>query len=396
VIVALADALSLLVPNKEETSLLRACVEADATALDAWASIGRVEPAVRHSRQALSAFLYYSLRGNDAVLRGAFGSRLRAAVVIEEVRWREYAHLSNAVLTSLVRAGITPAVIRGAALAETVYPHPASRHCDSIVLLVGRRELAEAVAQLRPIGFAPRSNATPDEVPLQHRGGMRLAVRTAVLVGPGFRVPIEEVWNRSIAADVTGVRVRRLSSADALLEVCVEGLVARRIRRADWALDAWHIAVRASDLSWDVLSDTAREAGAALPVLVALRYLTKALDAPVPSATLEALRVAARRASADVRETCLSATQRDRAVSPIRLVAACRSWRSRGLVVKWLLCPAAVAQALEPRLRGLPLWVAYARRLARILRSRLNRSSRSLARRATAGALRRQAPRRES
>jgi hypothetical protein len=382
-VVALADVLSLLAPNDEETSLLRACVNGDATALHDWARVPTLEPAVRHSRQVLAASLYRAVRRNEALSTSAFGSHLRAAVVVEEARWREYAHISSATLTSLLRAGITPAVIRGAALAETVYPDAASRHCDSIVLLVRPWDLDEAVTQLGSIGFVPHARAAPEEMPLKHRGGLRLALRTELLVSSMFRVPAEDIWDRSVAARVTGVPVRRLSSADALLEICMDGLVSRRLRGADWALDAWHVAVRGSDLRWDVLADSACRAGAALPVLVGLTYLAQALNAPVPSATLAALRAAARRASADVREACLYATQRHPGLSPIRLAAACRSWHSRALVLKWLLCPTAVARAYEPPLRGLPLSLAYARRLARIVSSRIRRGSRAFARTAT-------------
>lgn len=375
--VPLTDALSVLAPNPYETRLLQACLGQDEVQRHAWLTDPGRDTPVNATRKILAPLLYCSLRERGLLPRDGLGSYLRAAALNEEVRWSEYTRISRAALQTLAGTGITPIVVGGAALAETVYPDPAARHSDSILLLVP--DLRDAARQLEAQGFAPEPGPRSRETLLRHRSGLRLALRSELLASPIFQVPTTEVWVRSVVADVTGAPARRLSAADALLQVCVDGLVARNPRTAQWASDAWHVIVRSPDLSWDVIVDTARLAGAELPLVVALTYLADALAARVPQAPLETLGMAAARTNGAARDVCLYATRCPPLVPVPRLLAACRTWRSRALLIKWLLCPAPGALRLhEPTARYLPLPAAYAARLLRIALSRTRVATRRL------------------
>jgi hypothetical protein len=368
--IPLADALSVLAPHPRETQLLQACLQHGAVSPEAWATDADRERSITRTRQILAPLLAWSLRNRGSVPDGGLGSYLRAAALNEEVRWREYQQISHAALRSLGAAGITPVVVGGAALAETVYPYPAARHCDSLVLLVPGPDLLAAARHLEREGFVSEPGARSGTSKLRHSSGMRLFLRSQLLAAPMFRVPTEAVWSRAVVTDLARTRTRRLSSADALFQVCVDGLLMRNPRVAQWAADAWYVIDRSADLSWDSVVARAREARAELPLVVALRYLAEVLGAPVPAWARQTLGAAATRAGSSARDACLYATRRVPPIPGGRLLAACGTWQSRLLILKWLLCPAPEALRLyEPATRQRSLSAAYCLRFWRIARS---------------------------
>jgi hypothetical protein len=276
------DAQPPLTPTDEETALMRACVHGVMPTAAPTTTAAGLWP-------RLAAVLYHALRDAGALPRGPLASHLRAAAVGEALRWRAYVRISRDVLTALADEGVEPVVVRGAAVAEGVYPHPESRHCDSVTLLVRRRDMPAAIARLQREGFALDSATTSEECRLRHPSRMPLTLRTELLTEPDVQLAAADVWQRSVAADVTGVRVRRLSATDALLDICVSALETRPRSAADWAVDAWFIVVRATDVSWPAVHDVARHAGAAVPMRMALTYLADSLGAPVPQWILESL-----------------------------------------------------------------------------------------------------------
>lgn len=366
--VPLTDVLAVLTPGPVETRLVRACFGADEAGEEAWRGD---EVLASPAGQCLAALLCHALRERGGFPRGRVGAHLRAAAVAEDARSREYSRISRDLLRALREAGIVPLVVGGAALAETVYPHPATCHSDAITLVVRPADLIEAGRRLTREGFAGAASTGSDESRWRHPSGLPLQVRTHLLASSVFPVPADEVWERSIVAEVTGVQVRRLGTADALLQVCVDGLLEGTARSVRWVADAWHLVGRSADLHWDALVAVADRSGAQLPLLVALTYLADALHAPVPAETLAALGRGARRTGGAGRDTCLYATRCAARIPVARLLAACRSWRSLVLLLKWVVCPAAPAlRYQEPAARDLPLPAAHMARLLRVALSR--------------------------
>lgn len=360
--VPLADALTVLLPSAADTRFLRACLRGDPAE-------GGAPP--DHPSPPLAPLGHDSLKGWGSRAAPAPSAYLRAAALGEEVRWREYARISQETLLALEAAGVTPAVAGGPALAEIVYPRAAARHCDSLVLLVRDQSDLETARCLERHGFPMEREQPACELVLRHPSGIRITVRRGLFASPIFRLPVEAVWDRTKAAEVTGAPARILSPADTLLQLCVDGLVGTVPRTALWAADAWYVLDRSADLSWEAVGDAARRADAELPLVVALSYLSEALAAPVPPPMLATLGTAAARASRAARSVCLYATRKRPSVPVRRLLGACRTWRSRALLAGWLLCPAPETLRLhEPGMRDLPLPAAYAARLVRIAVSR--------------------------
>ena len=103
----------------------------------------------------------------------------------------------------------------------------------------------------------------------------------------------EPFWERAEPTEVGGAATRRLSVADQLLHVVVDGIVASDGGSAQWCADAAFV-LRAGAVDWDrfVALTAARRLG--MVVEAALGYLVDALDVAVPAevrARVSSLRV---------------------------------------------------------------------------------------------------------
>ncbi|MCX7670614.1 MAG: nucleotidyltransferase family protein, partial [Anaerolineae bacterium] len=74
--------------------------------------------------------------------------------------WRLLAELEDVVVT-LTDAGITPILLKGAALTQTVYADPALRPMTDLDLLVQREQVADALRVLAAQGYAPAQPGAP-------------------------------------------------------------------------------------------------------------------------------------------------------------------------------------------------------------------------------------------
>jgi hypothetical protein len=154
--------------------------------------------------------------------RGAHAAACRMAIQLESLR---------EILASLDRRGIDPVLLKGAALALTVYDQPALRPMQDIDLLVRAEEVDPAMTALEELGFrgirgklsntfyASHHHARPmirpgDQVIVEvHRG----------LVPPedGLRMDPAEALQRSVQAEALGRSLRVLSPEDQVLHLAL-------------------------------------------------------------------------------------------------------------------------------------------------------------------------------
>jgi hypothetical protein len=345
----LLDALSLILPAPEDTWLLRACLHSGDLGRQAWdAYRERVkDPRQRLKKdrrgvKALAPLLYAALRRNGVPVDGSLLTSLRTASLREELRSRSYRHILQDVLSALIAGDIPHIVVTDAALAETVYDDPALRHCHSIDLLLHDGDLRRAARPLPPVGFAPSAEAVDpdgDHLALYHDSGLLLELHRRLFRNRWCDVPPEEVWARSQAQVIAGLRTRILSPADNLLQVCIVAATSSNRTSLQWVSDAWHIIAQYPDLDWDVVIDCATRHHLALPLSVTLSYLTKDLNAPIPKIILDRLCDAASRTDAMRGEAMLATALAGTRLSVRSLVRMTGGWRPRLIVVKWILFP---------------------------------------------------------
>ena len=340
----LSDTLSILLPTEQDTLLLRACLCSDDTGRKAWTAwlerVGEPREKLSQPRPALVhllPLLYVAARRCNVEVEGEFAFRLRAAHFREELRSQAYRATLRRVLHVLRDGEIDFTVLKGAALAGTVYDDWALRHCHDIDLLVHETDQAAACRALQDAGVGQccEPSRTSRDVQLLHDSGLPIELHTDLFEHPFYRCGAAAMLGRRQTTDIAGIPVHVLSPSAALLHVCGHASNSRNRSSLRWVTDAWSIAAKCADLDWDAfLWDTTR-AKLALPLHVMLEYLAAQLGAPIPRPVLESLARDAARAGPRAREAALFGVHETHR----RLREATHDWRSRALLLRWWLFP---------------------------------------------------------
>jgi hypothetical protein len=337
----------VLLPTADETALLTACLHAGGRARDAWAGWragrGPDEASLRDALGATRTLLPLLARSavrNDLDVGRDVASYMRAAVLREELRAVRYRQIAAEVLAALAGAGVVALVVRGAALAATVYDAWALRHCHDLDLLVRPEALPAAVRALAGVGCRllgpprpPRAGAV-----LRHASGLEVAVHTRAFGVTYYDVAVEDFARGSGAITIDGAAAWAPAREATLVHVLGHATYSPSRRNLRWVTDAWHLMARHAELDWaDVVArlDASR---VTLPVSVLLAYLAE-LGAAVPAdvvAHLRARAAVAPRAAEDVALGGAHAGPRGDLRSLWRSTA---SWRGRVRVARWVLAP---------------------------------------------------------
>ncbi len=288
---ALSDALSVILPTPEDTLLLRACLtpaESGKLACEAWFK----EHQNGFKKEATKAFLPLLLRAvrKHAVrVDTTFLTVLRTATVREELRTNTYKRICRDLFSALSNHKIPTIVLGGAALADTVYAHPALRHSHDIDVLIPETQFRRTGSLLASLLFksvkVPKAGSHHWD--FKHASRLPLQLHSRLFQLPYYTAPLAEIWSRSQDLLIAGAPVRILSPEDSLLYVCGHASYSSSRHSLRWVSDAWFIIDRYPDLDWDLLFDCARRSRLDLPLSVMLRYLAEALDARIPSTRLD-------------------------------------------------------------------------------------------------------------
>lgn len=225
---------------------------------------------------------------------------------------------ADRLINALTEAEIRSMLLKGAALAETVYEDPAEREMLDIDVLVPAERIGDATAALVELGYVP----APEEFPTSHRQltdlpAVRVAPRPqphhdAALVGPERLVAVElhrqialqgegngvntdRLWDRARMVQATGHTVP--SPEDLLIHVCfhftrnrIGGSAKRRNTGGALAqiLDIRRTVSR-EEVDWDALSAAARESGLGTRVFLGL-FAARELGVAIPADAIEPIR----------------------------------------------------------------------------------------------------------
>jgi hypothetical protein len=201
------------------------------------------------------------------------------------------------VLAAFEQAGVAAVLLKGAALALTVYPDRGGRPFGDVDVLVQPDSVEVARSILSDLGWRParRVGGLPQAVRhgFDFRRGDGGAVDLHQYLLPECAWPNADalVWQRIEFAEHDGTTRRVLGSADQLLHVCVHGVRWSPVHAGTWVADAVALLRRVGDrLSWDTLIDEARHRRLAFQMSEALRVVSNVPGSLVPARVLLELR----------------------------------------------------------------------------------------------------------
>jgi hypothetical protein len=335
-----------LVPRPDQTLLLRACLRGGEPGRAAWAAwqSANADPkralAAEHGGiKGLLPLLLHALQASRAEVSPLLLPYLRAARMHEELRSRRYREIMAEVLSILAAERVHAIVLGGAALAETVYPEPALRHCHGIDILTRPADLERSGDLLAARGFR-RIHGWATGATLEHASRLRVELHTRMWELPHYRAPLDAIWARSRSQVVAGAPSRTLSPADALVRVCGHASYSSGLGSLVWACDAVLLIERSFELDWGAVMECTTESRLALPVSLMLDYLAQALDAPVPATCRDPLRAVAEASDVVSVEVALHGVRRASPDGLSALIRHARGWRARARVARWMIWPA--------------------------------------------------------
>jgi hypothetical protein len=321
----LSGTLSFLLPDPAEAALLAVCTS-PGRAREAWAEWRRLGGDLDRYRSLLPQ-VAAGAREGSLELDEPLAALLSAARLHESLRWNAIRQIAGEVIDRLGGLGLDFLVMQGLALAETVYPDPALRHCGSLELLLPAGAVAEAGAVLDAV------SARGDGFPL------RLSASPLPRVKPGAGA--SAILNRSRDAQITGRMVRVPAPEDALALVLGGAAVGAERRTLLWVCDATRQIEAAPGIDWDVVAGVTAAWDLGIPIGAMLGWLASDLDVPIPRAAVKRVARASSGSRAQAIETALECVRADGRAGPGSLLARSRGWREMASVLRWTAFPSA-------------------------------------------------------
>ncbi len=209
-----------------------------------------------------------------------------------------YHELGN-VLSGLRNTSIPAIVLKGAHLAELVYPNISLRPMDDVDLLVMRRDLKSVEKKLFEMDYVHLNSdasrvktISPHHLtPFRKDGGSPIEVHWILPSMGSAEEDIELIWARSEEATVAGSQARVLSPEDLLLHVSIHASLHHRFGLGLRPLaDVAAIVDRHAELDWAKVRRYAAEWRSVTGVYLTLHLSKNMLGANIPDDVLKAMR----------------------------------------------------------------------------------------------------------
>jgi len=299
----LSQVLSIILPDQEQTWLLRSCLLEGRAKSEAWTMLlEKVPDLVSFLKQdnqgikRLLPLLFHSLQRGGVEVESSLLTILRVAAVHEELRTKVVRHVCREILSSLRSVNGQIMILKGVVLAEMVYIDRGLRHCHDLDIFIGQSDVSSVGKALESLGIHLPPNHSISQgrsMTVHHETGFPVSLHRHLFPNSFFNGNMNDVRARSQTHSITGVQVPVLSPEDNLLHTC--GLMFCRGNRESllWACDSWLIINQFPGLDWDVVCDCAKRQCLTYPLSVTLGYLAEELNAPIPDKVLDQLCTAA-------------------------------------------------------------------------------------------------------
>ncbi len=205
-------------------------------------------------------------------------------------------HLSavRPVVSEMRQAGLDPVLLKGAALAVTVYPHAGARVVGDIDILVRPHQWLAACNLLVNLGWeSPSSGDDPAAAHARNfvsRSGTALDLHRYLLPECAWDDADDTAWTRIQPVRSDLIDAGALGAADQLVHTCVHGIRWSPVHAAVWLADVAYLVRDAGQrLDWDAVVAEARRRGLSFQIRRCLQLAQELARVEVPPDTLETL-----------------------------------------------------------------------------------------------------------
>lgn len=204
---------------------------------------------------------------------------------------------------ALEDAGVEMVLLKGSALAHTVYPDPSWRPFADLDFLVRGKDFQRASEVLAERGFSralPEPRARFDErfgkaAELTGPGGLMVDLHRTLVVGPfGLWIDLDELFAGTALFRVGGRTLRRFDDTSLFLHACVHASLGLWPPRLMPVRDVAQV-VSYAKVDWDLVAERTRRWRLAAVVRHALETASQMLGAPSPGEAKSVLAMESRR-----------------------------------------------------------------------------------------------------
>ena len=255
-------------------------------------------PLIAHSAEenALAPLLYASLkkRGRENEPPANVTEDLRTAYLrTNTANWLAFQELGS-LLNIFEREQIPVVLLKGCALATTLYPEFDLRPMSDIDLLIPHSTLDHVQALLIQQGYTPPLELGSgygqrfSSYQAFHRNGNRPAhveVHWHLFKSPYYcdRIPINWFWNRTSEIDMGGTRARAFTPEAQLLHLSAHYALHHRAERLIWSYDlALLLARYRVQMNWEEIIEAVRRFGLIQPFQMALSRVRETWGVSMP------------------------------------------------------------------------------------------------------------------
>lgn len=296
-----------ILPDRDDTLLLRACLLDAAPARRSWdewrAMVGDPKVMLETETRGLkgmlpmidAAFRRHGLPGPDGM-----GIYLKAAALREELRTRLIAEFLAGAIDALTQDQVPFTLLGGIVAAYSVYDRPSQRHCHAIDLLVAEADRERTAAALARASFTPLAKSATE---FRHAERLALHLWPDIAFHPHHRAPDGGVAARGQPIEVAGRTVQGACATDRYIMALSRAASTPERRNLRWACDA---RLTAPFVDWPLFLAEAARRHMALPFALLCRHQAQCLDTDIPADTLARLDALAAEAGALDREAALA------------------------------------------------------------------------------------------
>jgi hypothetical protein len=250
----------------------------------------------RAAHHRLTPILYYHL--SDPIFKDLVPldvtSRLKNHYVASAADTMRKLAILEKILATFRESGIEPIVLKGPALARTLYPEIALRQFGDIDILIREEDWPGVRTGLMQLGFLPTGNDSPKLPPrltkeivfdhwfsFQNSGGIKIECKFDLLE-LGLRTKsLDGVWGHIISFSVVNQVAKKLLIEDEILMLCVH-LNRHGFSRLSWFLDIAELLKKYQDLiDWEYLCAVAKKENVNTVMFHTLFYIKDLFDTPV-------------------------------------------------------------------------------------------------------------------